>query len=225
MPLPKEEHDIRKISAKQKIYEELKKWIIEGQLQPGEKISDGDIAALFHVSRTPVREAVLQLEMQKLVKSYPGRSTVVAEIEYENIEQWYTPMTCLQQLAAKMAMEKVRPEQIERLKELNRDFAEKVREHQDVLAIFEADKEFHSYILEMADNDYIVDFCNTLWIHIQRLEYGFFKDSASLENSVSDHEQMITAFEKRDEEAIKTRMKEHWEKTVTQIYSMKAEKL
>lgn len=220
MPLPKEEHDIRKVSAKQKVYEMLKEWIIEGQLRPGEKISDGDIAALFHVSRTPVREALLQLEMQKLVKSYPGRSTVVSELEYENIEKWYAPMACLQQLAVGMAVENAGEANIARLKELNERFAVEVREKNDVLNIFEADREFHSYIIEMSGNEYILDFCNTLWIHVQRLEYCFFKDGTSLEESISDHEQMIKAFERKDGFTAGLKMKNNWERTVVQIQSM-----
>ena len=221
MPLPKEEQDFKRVSAKQKVYDTMKKWIIEGQLRPGEKISDGEIAALLHVSRTPVREALLQLELQKLVKSFPGKSTVVSEIEYENIEQWYAPMACLQQLAVGIAVDRAGKENVERLKDLNQRFIEEVRERKDILGIFEADRNFHSYILSLAGNEYIVDFCNTLWIHIQRLEYCFFKDGSSLEESIQDHEQMIKAFEMKDSFTAALKMKNNWERTVVQIQSIK----
>ena len=104
-------------TVRTQIYESIKQWIIEGRLKPGEKLSDTDIAALFHVSRTPVREAFQQLEMQKLIKSYPGKATIVTEIETDHIEQWYLPMVSLQQLAATIAIEKVTQAQIDDLKQ------------------------------------------------------------------------------------------------------------
>lgn len=110
-------------SARNQIYENMKQWIIEGTLKPGEKISDFDIASHFHVSRTPVREAFQQLEMQKLIRSYPGKATFVTEMETENIGQWYLPMISLQQLAASMAVEKVTEEQILQLKEKGEVFS------------------------------------------------------------------------------------------------------
>ena len=69
MPLPTGDLSFDRRSAKQKVYETVKDWIIEGQFKPGEKVSDVEIAEYFNVSRTPVREALQLLEAQKLVKS------------------------------------------------------------------------------------------------------------------------------------------------------------
>ena len=63
-----------------------------------------EIAEYFNVSRTPVREALQLLEAQKLVKSYPGRATIVTELESEHIEKWYLPMIALQKLAIELAV-------------------------------------------------------------------------------------------------------------------------
>ena len=76
MPLPREESSFERLSAKQRVYETVKDWIIEGQFQPGEKVSDIEIADYFKVSRTPVREALQLLEAQKLVVSYPAISRI-----------------------------------------------------------------------------------------------------------------------------------------------------
>ena len=89
MPLPKEQTSFERLSAKQRVYETVKDWIIEGQFKPDEKVSDIEIADYFKVSRTPVREALQLLEAQKLVKSYPGKATLVTDLETDNIEKWY----------------------------------------------------------------------------------------------------------------------------------------
>ena len=161
MPLPNQEVPFERTSAKQKVYETVKDWIIEGQLKPGEKISDVEIAEYFNMSRTPVREALQLLEGQKLIKSYPGKATMVTEIETDDIEKWYLPMAMLQQLAINLAVEKITPAHISRLRDLSDNFTECVKEQDKPMAILKADKAFHSCILEAAGNEYIMDFC--LW--------------------------------------------------------------
>ena len=128
MPLPSQEIPFERTSAKQKVYETVKDWIIERQFKPGEKVSDVEIAEYFNISRTPVREALQLLEAQKLVRSYPGKATIVTEIETENIEKWYLPMATLQQLAIKLAVERITPMHIDRLKLLSEIFIESVKE-------------------------------------------------------------------------------------------------
>ena len=204
-------------TVRTQIYESIKQWIIEGRLKPGEKLSDTDIAALFHVSRTPVREAFQQLEMQKLIKSYPGKATIVTEIETDHIEQWYLPMVSLQQLAATIAIEKVTQEQIDDLKQLSDVFLRRVRSQADPMELLQADRAFHDYILRIAGNEYIIDFCNTLWIHILRLEYRFFQETMTLEESISDQLELIKDLEMRDSFMISMVTKNHWERTALEI--------
>ena len=82
------------------IYETLRDRIISGEMAEGDKIIDSDIADEFHVSRTPVREALKRLEMQGLVRSYPGNATLVSYIDRSSIDKPYILMTALQQIAA-----------------------------------------------------------------------------------------------------------------------------
>lgn len=220
MPIPNEEKNYERTSAKQMVYEKMKDWIIEGKLEAGEKVADAEIAAYFKVSRTPVREAMQLLEMQKLLKSYPGKSTIITEIQRDQIEKYYLPMANLQQLAMTMAVEKIKPEHIEELRYLSKRFGHLIASQDEPLPILKADRDFHSYILDIADNEYVKDFCNVLWIHIQRLEYSFFKDSPSLELSVKEHEEMISALEFKDGFSASMRMKQHWDRTVLEIYSL-----
>lgn len=170
-------------------------------------IADAEIAAYFKVSRTPVREAIQLLEMQKLVKSYPGKATIVTEIQKDQIEKYYLPMANLQQLAVTMAVEKVKPEDIQKLSDLSERFKKLITVQTEPLPILKADMDFHSYILDIADNEYVKDFCNVLWIHIQRLEYSYFRDSPSLKQSVEEHEEMIRALECKDGFSVSIRMK------------------
>lgn len=219
MPLPNREPSFERTSAKLKVYETVKDWIIEGQFKSGEKVSDIEIANYFNISRTPVREAFQLLEAQKLVESFPGKATIVTELKTDNIEKWYLPMAMLQQMAIQLAVEKFTPKQIQQLKRLSEEFRECVKEQSKPMPILRADKAFHSCILEVAGNEYIMDFCDVLWIHIQRLEYSYFRDTP-LEASVEEHERMIQALEMKDSYSASCLAKEHWERSAMLIQEL-----
>ena len=76
MPIPKQVSYEAPKSAKMRIYEALREWIIDGTLQPGEKILDSEISQYFSVSRTPVREAIQMLAEQKLIEIRPGKEKI-----------------------------------------------------------------------------------------------------------------------------------------------------
>lgn len=215
MPIPINEITPENKSAKERVYDVLKKWIIEGQLIPSEKIVDSEIASYFGVSRTPVREAIQMLEQQKLVVSYPGKSTIVTDINKDDINQWYIPMITLQKLAVGMTAERVTELEIERLIKLNDVFRNKVTSNAEAIELLYADKDFHDAILETSGNTYIMDFCETLWIHILRLEYAFFKDTNTLDESVVHHQDIIRALTIRDSLSAEIAMEKNW--TVTAI--------
>jgi DNA-binding GntR family transcriptional regulator len=224
MPIPqKNEETTVRLSAKEITYETLKKWIVEGTLYPGEKLSDSDMADYFSVSRTPIREAFQLLEEQKLIKSFPGKATIVTEVETKNIEQWYHPLMALQKLAAELATEKSTSEHIKTLKDINSNFLQAV-ESKDIYQISYGDKEFHDYIMEITENSYILDFCDILMNHIQRLEFIFFKENTNIIESVTEHEKIINAMERKDAFNASLLIQQHWNRTVMQLKNIMKDK-
>ena len=107
MPVPQGSGVIHRKSARQAVYETVCDWIITGVLEPGEKILDSELGEYFSVSRTPVREALQLLQSQKLVLVMPGRATVVAPLDTQDIEKCYRPLADLEALAAELACGKL----------------------------------------------------------------------------------------------------------------------
>ncbi len=212
----------KNISVQDHIYEVLRDRIISGRLAENEKIVDTDLAAEFHVSRTPVREVLKKLELQGLVRSYPGNATLVSAIDWAGMEKPYTLMTVLQQTAAREAAERAMPEDIAGLRELSAGFAELTASGADALDILKADMALHSGIIEISDNRYNSDFCATLWIHIGRMEYGFFRDSLSLKQSAAEHEKIIAAISLGDSYTASLYMRDHWTRTVLELKSRRS---
>ena len=210
----------KKSSAKDQIYEILRDRIISGTLAEGDKIIDTDVAAEFMVSRTPVREALQRLEMQGLVKSYPGNATLVTNIDRTVIEKPYILMTALQQIAAGEAAKNAVDTDIDELKSLADTFSALAGGKSDPLELLKADMTFHGKIIDISRNEYNRSFCDTLWIHIARLEYGFFRDSASLRKSADEHRRIIDAISLGDSYSASLFMRDHWNRTVMELKTM-----
>lgn len=216
MPLPNYPYAGKDTLTKNDILETLQHWITVMQLKPGEKISDTEIAEYFNVSRTPVREVLKMLEQQKLIFTYPGRATIVADLALDDIESYYLPMQTLQCLAVRLAVEKADAADVEELERLNAEFGEVMENANDAESILMADKSFHEKILEIAGNEYIEEFCSALWVHIARLDYLFFRNN-TMGTSYNDHKLMIESFRMKDPFGAELAMKNNWNNSMLAV--------
>lgn len=221
MPLPTVPYDNNKAPTKDEIMEKLREWIISLKFAPGEKIADTDIAAYFNVSRTPVREVLKVLEQHKLIVTYPGKATVVAELCIDKVEDLYIPMRTLQCLAVRLAVDKATPEDIDELILLNENFYLKMLSRdEDTLGLLVADRLFHNKIEDIAGNEYISGFCSTLWTHVARLDYIFFRDTNIIYESYNDHLEMINAIRIKDPFGAEMAMQNNWTNSMLGIQSL-----
>jgi DNA-binding GntR family transcriptional regulator len=218
LPIPKDFVTPTRISAKERAYTQIQRWIIEGTLHPGEKINDAELAEALGVSRTPVREALQLLEYQGLIEMRPGRDTRVTLVEKEQIFDIYPILASLHALAAERFLQVVQPHHIEELRRLNREFAEKIAENQ-LFEAMELDEEFHNVVVEGAQNPYLSSFSSTLQLHIKRFKYLFLKHAkGAMDASVAEHDAMIDALVKKDREALIHATKRNWLRTMEQLH-------
>ena len=209
MPVPEGSGVIHRKFARQAVYETVCDWIITGVLEPGEKILDSELGEYFHVSRTPVREALQQLQSQKLVLVMPGKATVVAPLDTQDIEKCYRPLAELQALAAELACGKLTDEDFFELECALRD-AKAASEKEDAAAVMACDERFHEIIVHAAGNEYVTEFSKTLMLHIRRIKYHYFHLPAMREASASQHAEILLALRAQDAAAAKERMRKHW---------------
>lgn len=209
MPIPQNFKAPARISAKEKVFSQIQHWIIDGTLQPGEKLLEAELSESLGVSRTPIREAFQRLEIGRLVATYPGKETRVTEIEKGDIFKLYSTMAALHSLGAEVAAAVIRPEHIQRLMRLNAEFEQAVSSDQPFLAM-EADEQFHNVIVELSDNPYTTGFNDSLQVHIRRFKYVFLKQPIdSTQASVDEHAAIIRALQNRDAAAAHEAMKQN----------------
>lgn len=220
MPVPKNFISPARMSAKERVLSQIQRWIIDGTLQPGEKLIDAELAESLGVSRTPIREAFQLLEVQGLVSTQPGKETKVTEIEKGDIFKMYSTMAALQALAAEVAALHITPEQIEQLRALNRDFEQCIQNGQAYQAM-EVDEQFHNLLVELADNSYLASFNASLQIHIRRFKYVFLKQPiAATQASVDEHDAIISTLENRDGDRAQAMMKQNFIRPMKELQEL-----
>lgn len=220
MPVPKGFISPVRMSAKERAFSQIQRWIIDGTLQPGEKLIDAELAESLGVSRTPIREAFQLLEVQGLVSMHPGKETKVTEIEKDDIFKMYSTMAVLQALAAETTAKVIVPEQIEQLRAINLEFANAIKSGQAYQAM-EVDEQFHNFIVELSDNSYVASFSASLQIHKRRFKYVFLKQPVTAtQASVDEHALIITAFEKNDSDLAQAIMKQNFIRPMQELYGL-----
>ena len=95
------------LSLGSRAYQELKQIILEGQVAPGKKLKEGDLAEALGISRTPVREAINRLEKEGLVEIFPQRGAFVVEFTEKDVFELFLIRENLEGLAARLAAEKI----------------------------------------------------------------------------------------------------------------------
>ena len=127
------------------VFNTLRQAILRGELQPGKRLMEIQLAQRLGVSRTPVREAIRKLELEGLVLMIPRRGAEVAEITRQDLEDVLEVRAALEELAVKDACEHITDEQLQDLKKAANEFKRSL-EGTDLVACAEADIHFHEII-------------------------------------------------------------------------------
>ncbi|MHC8517398.1 GntR family transcriptional regulator [Sporosarcina sp. ITBMC105] len=220
MPIPSEHQKTARKTAKESAFNQLQQWIIDGTLQPGEKLNDVELADALGVSRTPIRESLQLLEVQGFVKMYPGKATQVTEVNKDSINDLLPPLAVLQALAAELAIPQLQEESLRELVQTNERFAQAVRS-KDYYSALKIDEEFHQIIVDIACNPYIHQIISSLQTHVRRL---FFLNSIILtEKSIDEHSKIIELLKEGKADLVSSVMRENWLRAIDEFRSLETE--
>jgi DNA-binding GntR family transcriptional regulator len=179
-------------SATTRVYQHLKRAILE-QLHPGGAlITEAEIADAVGVSRTPVREALLRLESEGLVALYPKRGALVLPVSAQEIEEVVEARTLVEGHAARRAWPR-RAELVTALEPLL-DAMREARAADDVTALMEADRAFHATVVEVAGNRILADLYHRLRDRQMRMGVASMRLSPERKDrAVAEHEALLAA--------------------------------
>lgn len=198
------------------VFNTLRQAILRGELKPGERLLEIHLANKLGVSRTPIREAIRKLELEGLVLMIPRKGAVVAEITEKSLRDVLEVRRALEELAMKLACEKILDEEIEELKVASKEF-ENALKTGDVTVYAEADVKFHDIIYRTTDNQRLIQLLYNLREQMYRYRVEYLKREDSHETLLAEHQYIIETLEKRNaKEAVKA-VCEHIDNQVTAV--------
>lgn len=198
-------------SLRERVYRALRDALVAGELAPGERLRDQDLAARLGVSRTPVREALQRLEDEGLVETAPRALTRVASLDAVAAREAFPVVAALHALAARHGVARLSAADIAAMRAANEELAGAIAalDPATVRRAIAADDRFHAVLLRAAGNGEIDRTLERLTPKVRRLEYAQFGSLAG-RKSVQQHSAIIAACERGDSELAATLVEENW---------------
>lgn len=195
-------------SLRGRIYTEIRDKIIAGEYKTGDNLVELKLAEEYGVSRTPIREALLQLEQEGLVRYEPNRGVVVLGISNQDIQDIYVIRRLIEGVAAYWAASRATPEELESIAEVV-DLIEFYTGKGDVERITELDARLHNLILEASKSRPLKQAMGGFMHYIQRARSKSLKVPGRLEKSLQEHKAILAALLARDPEKAQEAMNQH----------------
>ncbi|MCR4991104.1 MAG: GntR family transcriptional regulator [Lachnospiraceae bacterium] len=194
-------------SARDFAFRVLKENIVSLELKPGTLISENEMAMELGVSRTPVREAIIDLSKVSIIETVPQRGSFVAYIDPKMVEESRFLRKVLDKAVIEVACDIASKEYIDALEE-NVHLQEFYLEKSDTEKIFTLDNLFHELIYSAAQKDIIYDMRSTMMLHFDRVRTLSVEAVKDLK-IVNDHRSMLEAIKSHDKEAAVALVEKH----------------
>lgn len=177
-------------SLKEQVYEYLREQMRHGHILPGSAIDMEETSKKLGVSKTPLRDALLQLEMEDFVTILPRRMIVVNALTEQDIRNYYEIIGPLESMALLKAFDRMRPSDIDRMQALNRDMAEALAKG-DFDTYYDRNLAFHNVFLDLCGNGSLIKIVNNLKKRLYDFPRvpGFVKEWE--EASIGEHQALI----------------------------------
>jgi DNA-binding GntR family transcriptional regulator len=191
-------------------YSRIRAMILSGELAPGAQIGEEQLAECCGVSRTPVREALNRLEAELFIRRTESQRSFVADWSLDDIEDAFVLRGMLEGLAAKRAATRITGEQFARLRWLNAAIERAISaEKPDINAFLEHNRDFHGIILDASNSTRLTSILTKLIEQpvVWRTAQNY--DRVNLQCSHREHQELLSAFERKDGEWAETIMAGH----------------
>lgn len=198
------------------VFKTLRQAILKGELEPGERLMEIQLADRLGVSRTPIREAIRKLELEGLVLMIPRKGAEVAKISEKSLRDVLEIRRALDALAIELCIERMTEDDIKALAEAQEEFRKSV-EGNDAMVIAESDERFHDVIYNSTNNPRLVQMLNNLREQMYRYRLEYIKDAEKRQILVSEHDWILKAISERNVTEAKTAIRQHVDNQVNTV--------
>ncbi|MDF2593314.1 MAG: transcriptional regulator, GntR family [Clostridia bacterium] len=200
------------------VFETIRNAIISGDLKPGERVMEVQMAESLGVSRTPVREAIRKLELEGLIIMLPRKGAYVADLSVKDLTEVMEIRASLEGLAAGLASIRMDANEIEELEIYALEFHKSIDE--DIDELIHKDFEFHDAIFRASRNERLIQLNNNLIEQVQRFREIYHKKVNKSKETSREHYAIVEAISNRDVDKAEKLARVHIENAEKSILKM-----
>jgi len=194
------------------VAEHLRKQIVTGELAPGQRLNETDLASRLNVSRPPIREALRILENEHLVVNIPRKWTNVSEISIEDLQEVYQAREMLEYYAIDI----LKAKNIRKVPNVTASIESESNlsipsqdNREEVFLYIKAFAGFHIKLIESTGNNWLLHFYNSIGSSLARYQSLYLYIPGSGQRSMEDHQHILSLIERGAYEKAKKIMREH----------------
>lgn len=206
-----------KASLRERVFQRIRQSILDGKYKQGDALRESAIANELNVSRTPVREAIRQLELEGLVRSIPNKETVVCGITEEDVHDIFMVRGKLEGVAGRLAAERITEEELEKIQEIL-ELTEFYANKGDVSRIETLDHTFHDLIYNATKSKIIKHVLSDFHAYIQQTRKKSIATPGRVQCLLEEHRAIYEAIKNRDGDKAEELINAHLEKVTHNIH-------
>jgi DNA-binding GntR family transcriptional regulator len=199
------------LSLKDRAYQNIKFQIIRGNLRPGTRLLEEELAKAMSISRAPIREAFNKLEKEGFVTTIPRKGTAVSNVTTEIIEDIFEIRETLETLAVKKSLGKIFIDELEKVGDNFKEFINKSGNAENRIQYLVLDKKFHDLLSQNCGNKKLIELLANLQEQIHWLRNISLKRT-TFSGSVREHLAIIEALKGNDKKLITKTLLQHLER-------------
>lgn len=208
MPVPRKPTPVKRQLLRDDAFTSIRAAIVDGTLEPGERLVDAELSEWLGVSRTPIREALAKLDAAGLVQTRPGRYTIVSPLDPRSTKDARAVTAAMHELAVREAVPAMRPEHIGTMRAANQRFSTAL-DVGDIDGAIDADDEFHGVAVDVCANAAIRAVLDQYTPVLRRMERIRFA-SLSGRSSVAQHAAIVDLSERGDADGAAREARLNW---------------
>ena len=203
-----------------KAYQAIKEKIIYLDLKPGEKIFENTLAKSLNTSRTPVREALLMLQHEKLVTCDDSVGFIVRRFSARDVEEYFALRSAIEDFVVPLVMEKITAEEIQELKANVAEGERLIHDQANIREIIRCESQFHELLYRAAKSEVVYDTVSGLVDRFQWFRALALSVPEAAASSLSQHKKIIGFVERKEIEKFKKMMHAHLDEARGRIITL-----
>lgn len=184
-------------SLRGKVFIQLENAILNGKYKTGDSLIETKLSEELGVSRTPIREAIRQLELEGLVQAIPNKGAIVTGLSPKDIDDIYTIRLAIEGIAARWAAENITAEELKELKH-SLELEEFYTEKDDLEQILKLDTKFHETIYRASKSKPLMNMLSNFHHYIQRARTYSLGMSGRAKEALEEHEAIYEAISQKN---------------------------